>query len=74
MCSRFAVLLVVVAGSVLGGCAAAPVQAWEKRDLARPSMALDGNPLERRFADHTHDSKEAARGGAGVGGGGCGCN
>lgn len=72
MRNKLALLIAVCLA--LTGCAAAPVQAWEKRDLARPAMALDGNTLERRFADHTHDSKEAARGGAGVGGGGCGCN
>ena len=58
----------------LGGCATTAVQAWEKSALAKPSMAFDGNVLEARFADHTFQSKEGARGNGAVGGGGCGCN
>lgn len=64
---------VLLAG--LGGCAGTgPVQAWQKGFLARPDMALEGNALEAKFADHIYFSKEAASGGAGVAGGGCGCN
>jgi Domain of unknown function (DUF4266) len=37
-------------------------------------MAFDSDPLDTRFMDHTYFSKEGASGGAGVGGGGCGCN
>jgi hypothetical protein len=60
---------------VLPGCAnLASPQAWEKGDLARPAMRMDGDPLEGRFSQHIFASKEAAAGGAGVGGGGCGCN
>jgi Domain of unknown function (DUF4266) len=57
------------------GCTSTPtVQAWQKGYLARPDMAMEGNALEAKFADHTYFSKEAASGGAGVAGGGCGCN
>ncbi len=59
---------------VLAGCALTPPQPWEKDLLARPAMALDGDPLERQFDDHVYRSKENSSGGAGVGGGGCGCN
>ena len=31
-------------------------------------------PVDARFKQHIYGSKEAARGGYGVGGGGCGCN
>ena len=59
----------------LSGCAGTPtVQAWQKGFLARPDMAMEGNALEAKFADHIYFSKEAASGGAGVAGGGCGCN
>ena len=34
----------------------------------------DKHGLDARFMDHTYFSKEGASGGAGVGGGGCGCN
>lgn len=64
----------VLIGS-MAGCADRPtVQAWQKGYLARPDMALEGNALEAKFADHIYFSKEAASGGAGVAGGGCGCN
>lgn len=61
---------------VLAGCGLVkPVQAWEKGALARPAMAFDGgDALEAGFAEHTYTSKEAASGGATLGGGGCGCN
>lgn len=58
----------------LGGCATDGPMAWEKGVLARPEMSMGGDPLEQRFAEHIHASKEAASGGTGVGGGGCGCN
>lgn len=51
-----------------------PVQPWEKGDLARPAMAFEGDRLDAAFAEHTYASKEGVFGGAGVGGGGCGCN
>jgi hypothetical protein len=60
--------------AALGGCAQTQVKAWDKAALAKASMALDGNVLESRFADHTFQSKEGSRGSASVGGGGCGCN
>ena len=57
------------------GCSSLPtVQAWQKGYLARPDMAMEGNALEAKFGDHIYFSKEAASGGAGVAGGGCGCN
>jgi hypothetical protein len=60
---------------VLAGCAnAVHVQAWEKGNLARPDMRFDGDALDARFTQHVYTSKEAASGGASVGGGGCGCN
>ena len=58
----------------LTGCASEPVQPWEKGMLARPEMSFDGDRLETRYVDHIFFSKEAASGGAAVGGGGCGCN
>ena len=71
-CRLTAFLLALCA--FLGSCALPTVQPWEKGTLARPDMGFDSDPLEARFADHTYTSKEAARGGSGVGGGGCGCN
>jgi len=54
------------------GCA--PVAPYQRGHLARPDMALDGTPGMVRAMERTHTAKEAAFGGASVGGGGCGCN
>jgi hypothetical protein len=37
-------------------------------------MALDANPGTAKVLEKTFAAKEAASGGASVGGGGCGCN
>ncbi len=51
-----------------------PPKPWEKGQLARPEMQFDADPTDARLSDHIYTSKEAASGGYGVGGGGCGCN
>jgi len=57
------------------GCASfQPPTPWERGRLARPEMQFDADPLETRIQQHIYTSKEAATGGYGVGGGGCGCN
>ncbi len=58
----------------LAGCAQLGVQPWERDLLAKPSMQLTASPLESAIDDHIYFSKEAATGGRGFGGGGCGCN
>ena len=58
--------------ALLSGCA--NVQPWERGNLAKPEMAFDSNPGAAALLQHTYSSKEAASGGYGVGGGGCGCN
>ncbi len=58
--------------SFLSACST--VQPWEKDILAKPSMALVPDELELFLDEHIYFSKEAATGGQGVGGGGCGCN
>jgi hypothetical protein len=64
----------LIAATALGGCAFAPPQPWEKGNLAKPEMSMGVDPLDQRFTQHIYGSKEAASGGYGVGGGGCGCN
>ena len=60
---------------LLSGCAlVSPVQPWEKGMLAKPEMTFGQDRLDTQLRDHTYFSKEAASGGSGVGGGGCGCN
>lgn len=51
-----------------------PVAPWQKGMLAKPEMTFDADRLEAAFNEHVYSSKEAASGGSGVGGGGCGCN
>ena len=59
----------------LAGCASMePPKAWEKGNLARPEMQFDYDRLDTKTQQHIYTSKEAATGGYGVGGGGCGCN
>jgi Domain of unknown function (DUF4266) len=60
--------------AALTGCGTLGVQPWERDLLAQPGMALSTSPLESAIDDHTYFSKEAATGGRGFGGGGCGCN
>ena len=58
----------------IAGCAMQPPQAFEKGNLAKREMTFGSDPLEDAFNQHVYFSKEAASGGTGVGGGGCGCN
>ncbi len=57
---------------LLGGCET--VQPWERGTLARPEMQLDSDPLETTLMEQVYESKEAASGGNGAAGAGCGCN
>ncbi len=69
------VLMLLIVFPALSACSVIqPVQPWEKGVLARAEMTFEGDPLDNRFVEHTYFSKEAASGGTGVGGGGCGCN
>jgi hypothetical protein len=73
--SRLALLCTVLGICSLSACSSLPaVNAWEKGDLAKPSMSFEGDPLDQRFNQHIYGSKENSSGGYGVGGGGCGCN
>jgi hypothetical protein len=64
--------LVALAVLALAGCA--NVAPYQRGFLARDDMALDGNPGMMKAHERTFSAKEAASGGASVGGGGCGCN
>ncbi|MEC9407092.1 MAG: DUF4266 domain-containing protein [Pseudomonadota bacterium] len=58
--------------STLTGCV--HVQPWERDNLAKPEMALDGDMVTTGLDEHIYFSKESSSGGRGFGGGGCGCN
>ncbi|HFE37407.1 MAG TPA: DUF4266 domain-containing protein [Gammaproteobacteria bacterium] len=58
----------------LTACVVFQVKPWERDLLAERQMQLIPDALESSLDEHTYFSKEAASGGQGVGGGGCGCN
>lgn len=60
--------------ATLAGCSTIGVKPWERDILARSEMALDSAPVDTAFDEHMYFSREAASGGRGFGGGGCGCN
>ena len=66
--------LAALAAIALALSACAPVAAYQRGYLARDDMALDGNPGMAKALEKTFAAKEAASGGATVGGSGCGCN
>jgi hypothetical protein len=72
MKSKLFLLLATVTLVVTSGCA--NVKPWQREHLADELMNPDRMPLARGNADHIWFSREEATGGAGVGGGGCGCN
>lgn len=75
MKSRWMKGCIVVAALTCSACAnLQPVQPWQRGDLARAEMAFEPDPLQAAYRRHVDFSKEAASGGATVGGGGCGCN
>ena len=65
-------VLVLLLGLAGTGCNT--VKPWQRGQLADPLMRPDRDPLGLALAEHVFFSREAAMGGRGVGGGGCGCN
>ena len=69
-------LIMIISLSVLclSGCVQ-DVKSWEKEKLAKDSMQKGANnALLKANQEHVYYSKEATKGGFGIGGGGCGCN
>lgn len=69
---RFGLILLVTLGAALTGCQ--HVKPWQRGTLADYTMRADRDPLGVAQDEHIFFSREAAHGGRGVGGGGCGCN
>ncbi len=65
-------LMVSVLLALSAGCAS--VKPWERAHLGDYLMRSDRDPLDDSLAEHVYFTREAAAGGRGVGGGGCGCN
>ncbi len=72
MTRALALLTLAAAGLLGGGCTV--VQPWQRGTLADYTMRADRDPLDDVFREHVYFTREAAAGGRGVGGGGCGCN
>jgi Domain of unknown function (DUF4266) len=73
----FLVCSVALVIGALSGCStsnAVRVKPWERAKLADPIMNPDRDPLASALQEHIYFSREAAAGGRGVGGAGCGCN
>jgi hypothetical protein len=70
-------LALAAAAALTAGCSSlSPVRVrpWERATLADTLMNPDRDPLGTAMTEHVYFSREAASGGRGVGGSGCGCN
>jgi hypothetical protein len=63
-----------VLSSACSTTAALRVRPWQRAALADETMNPDRDPLGAAMSEHVYFSREAASGGRGVGGSGCGCN
>jgi len=58
--------------------ACSPIKPWvkpyERQKIADEIMGFERNPIADSYLHHVYDAREAARGGDGASGGGCGCN
>jgi hypothetical protein len=71
------VALIGIFAALATGCTTASavrVRPWERGSLADSTMNPDRDPLATALGDHVNFAREAANGGKGVGGSGCGCN
>jgi len=78
---KAAALLCALLPLVTGGCATIDdafsideVKPWQRDVLAEEGMQLVSDTMDGSVDDHLYYSREASTGGAGVRGGGCGCN
>jgi hypothetical protein len=70
-------LTLALSAASLTGCSAPAlvrVRPWERGALAGYAMNPDRDALAAMMREHVYFSREAASGGRGVGGSGCGCN
>jgi hypothetical protein len=58
----------------LGSSGCVTVKAHRRAVLADPIMQFEGDPQASAQVRHAIDNREGSYGGAGVSGGGCGCN
>ena len=67
-------ILALTALLVLTNTGCTTVKPWERGTLSRKEMAWSPDPLAATLGEHIYFAKEAAAGGYGSAGGGCGCN
>lgn len=70
----FSLLACLACGALGGLTGCAQVKPWQRGALAEWNMRADRDPVGQALTEHMYFSREAATGGRGVGGGGCGCN
>ena len=68
------ILLLALTASLLASTGCQSVKPWQRGALADYTMRADRDILGLAQDEHLFFSREAAAGGRGVGGGGCGCN
>ena len=71
---KLAITLLLLATFILNACAFEKIKPWHRSVLAQERTQLVPDMLENEADEHIYFSKEAGKGGQGVGGGGCGCN
>ena len=65
-------VLLLILALWFGGCSS--VMPWERKNLAKPQMALQPYGSQAQFREHIYGAREAATGSTmSTGGGGCGC-
>jgi hypothetical protein len=64
--------------SIFALAACGPIKPWvkpyERQNLADPIMSFERDAVGTQYINHVYETREAARGAEGSGGGGCGCN
>ena len=68
------ILFLALTASLFATTGCQHVKPWQHGTLADPIMRADRDPMGTMLDEHIYFSREAASGGRGVGGGGCGCN
>ena len=71
---NYRILLAIALGGLGLASGCTHVKPWERNTLADYTMRGDRDVLGVALDEHIYFSREAASGGRGVGGGGCGCN
>jgi len=71
---RAIVLVFSLSLSIVTLSACSTVKPQQRAILADPTMQFEAEPEEGAVRQHALDNREGSMGGAGVAGGGCGCN